>query len=269
MRTAVRASLEEDGALDDVTTLSVVPEDLSLRAQVVVKEEGILAGLAALPVTFSEVDERVEVQLLTEDGAAASPGEPIARLSGPARAILTGERTALNLVSHLSGIATTTGALVERSGTAEVVDTRKTLPGLRALQKHAVRCGGGVNHRFGLSDAVLVKDNHIAAVGSVTEAVGRAKTSGLPVQCEVESAAELREALEAGADSLLLDNRSIAELTELVELARSMRPHIPLEASGGITVQTIEAVAATGVDRISVGALTHSAPALDISLRVC
>ena len=253
---------------DDRTTIPVVDESVWAEAVVVVKERGVVCGLDALDATMWLLDERTEVVHERSDGDRVEAGTVAARVTGPARAVLVGERTALNLVGHLSGIATATRALVDRAQGVAILDTRKTLPGLRTLQRHAVRCGGGTNHRFGLSEGVLVKDNHIVVAGSVGEAVRRAKASGLPVQCEVESPDQLREAVGAGADGLLLDNRSPDELRALVELARSLRPDVMLEASGGITLSNVAEVAATGVDRISVGALTHSARALDVSLRI-
>ncbi|HVE92235.1 MAG TPA: carboxylating nicotinate-nucleotide diphosphorylase [Actinomycetota bacterium] len=264
----VRLALDEDTATRDITTESVVASDARGVAEVIASAPGVVFGLSAVAATFRRLDPAVDVVTPVSDADPVEAGQVLARLTGSLRAILTGERTALNLLGHLSGIATLTREFVRLAGTAEVTDTRKTLPGLRTLQKAAVRAGGGVNHRMDLSAAVLVKDNHIAACASVSEATRRAVSSGLAVQVECESAGDVRQALEAGASSLLLDNRPADELEALVRLAREMRPGVFIEASGGVTLETVAAIVATGVDRVSVGALTHSAPALDVSLRL-
>lgn len=268
----VAAALAEDlGEPGDVTSAATVPADLVWRAAVVARAPGVLAGIGAVEATYAAVDARVASEALAADGDRVAPGDVLATIRGPARALLTGERTALNLVSHLSGVATLTARYVEAVSALAprvlVRDTRKTLPGLRRLQKAAVAAGGGSNHRGGLFDGLLVKDNHVAASGGVAQATRRALASagGLDVQVEVDSLAELDEALAAGARSVLLDNFTIDELAGGVARCRARGP-VFVEASGGIDLSTVAEVAATGVDAVAVGALTHSAPALDIGL---
>jgi nicotinate-nucleotide pyrophosphorylase (carboxylating) len=270
---AIAAALREDlgsaGAEADITTVSTVVAGTFGEGTVIAKQHGVVAGLEALSVTFGQLDDRVEVELLMQDGNPVRSGEKLAIVRGPARAILTGERTALNLLGHLSGIATLANAFVQKAPEATIVETRKTLPGLRALEKYAVTCGGASNHRFSLWDGVLIKDNHIVAVGGIGEAVRRArKATTLPVQVECATRDDVLEAIGAGAPSLLLDNRTPDELRELVELIRERAPDTLIEASGGIALDNVDAIASTGVDRISIGALTHSAPALDVSLNL-
>lgn len=248
--------------------MATIPENATATAMVVVRELGCVAGLDVALRTFTLLDPRIDVQALVRDGASVEGGSRLARVTGPARAILSAERVALNLLGHLSGVATATSRLVERvAGTgARIVDTRKTVPGLRALQKAAVRAGGGQNHRMGLYDAVLIKDNHIAAVGSPAEAVRRARDhvgSSFRVEVEIESLDDLDPVIEAGADIVMLDNMEPARMREAV---RRTGGRCLLEASGGITLDTVGAVAETGVDWISVGWLTHSAPSLDVAL---
>ncbi len=266
----VRRALAEDVGTGDLTTDLVVPREAVTTAFITSKAEGVLAGLPVAARVFSFLDAGVVLEEALPEGSRLEPGTVIARLSGPARAILTGERVALNFLQRLSGIATLTRRFVELlAGTGtRLLDTRKTTPGLRLLEKYAVRVGGGWNHRFGLYDAVLIKDNHIKVAGGVGEAVRRARAVAPPwvkIEVEVEDLAQLDEALAAGADLILLDNVSIPLLREAVARARG---RALLEASGGITLANVREVAATGVDFISVGALTHSAPALDISLDV-
>ncbi len=261
---------EDLATAGDLTTDAVVPAHLTLSGALVARRAGIVAGLAAAIRAWRLVDPLVHVDIVAPDGAQIARGATIAFVEGPARAILTGERLALNLLGHLSGIATATGdlvALVADTG-AVVADTRKTTPGLRALEKWAVRLGGGANHRFGLHDAVLIKDNHIAAVGGITEAVAAARAAVghlVPVEVEVDSLTQLDEALAVGVDAVLLDNLDPPRLAEAV--ARIDGACIA-EASGTITAETIRQVAETGVDVISVGWITHSAPALDVGLDV-
>jgi nicotinate-nucleotide pyrophosphorylase (carboxylating) len=269
VQVVVRAALAEDVGGGDVTTDAIVPEDARSRAVLLVKEPGVVCGLDAAEATFRELDPDARFERLAADGdvIAVAPAA-VAHVEASTRAILTGERTALNLLGRLSGVASLTRRYVDAiEGTGAVIlDTRKTTPGLRALEKHAVVSGGGVNHRFGLDDGVLVKDNHLLSAPSITDAVGRLRAAtALPVKVECDTLAQVREALAAGADALLLDNMSPAELREAVALAGG---RARLEASGGITLDTIRAVAETGVDEISVGALTHSAPSLDVSLEV-
>ncbi|MEX0874688.1 MAG: carboxylating nicotinate-nucleotide diphosphorylase [Actinomycetota bacterium] len=264
-------ALEEDlgvaGAEADVTTTSTVPAEAIASAVVRAKAAGVVSGIGALDATFSQIDARVVVRPACSDGDDVGAGTVLAHVEGPARAVLTGERTALNLLGHLSGVATLARAFVGRAPNTTIVDTRKTLPGLRALEKYAVACGGASNHRFSLVDGVLIKDNHIVAAGGVGEAVRRAKkATTLPIQVECATRDDVLEAIGAGAPMLLLDNRTPDELRELVALIRERAPGTMIEASGGVTVDNVADVAAAGVDRISIGALTHSAPALDVSL---
>ena len=265
----VRAALAEDlGRAGDVTSLACVPADARLRAVFATRQPGVVAGLACARLALLELDPTADFQGVAEDGARVGPGETLARVDANARAVLGAERVALNLLGRLSGVATLTRAYVDAaagSGVA-IVDTRKTTPGLRALEKYAVRCGGGVNHRFGLDDAILIKDNHIAACGSVGEAVRRARAAAghlIKVEVEIDGLAQLEDALKYGPDVVMLDNFSLADLAEAV-LRTAGRAR--LEASGGVTLETVRAIADTGVDVISVGALTHSARVLDIGL---
>lgn len=267
----VRAALAEDlGDAGDLTSRAIFTGDAAATAHVVTRAAGVIAGLDVALSAFHLFDgsAAVESERLARDGAEVDAGAPLARVAGPVAVLLGAERTALNLLGHLSGIATATRELVRRAeGTgARITDTRKTTPGLRALEKYAVRCGGGVNHRLGLHDAVLIKDNHIAAAGGVGEAVRRARSHVGPtieVEVEVDDLEQLDEALEAGAEIVLLDNMSPAELRRAVTRTAG---RAVLEASGGITLATVRQIAESGVDRISVGWITHSAPALDVAL---
>ena len=265
-----RALLEDLGA-GDVTAEAVVPEDASGRATITQKAPGVLFGLdVAAEVLRQAGAGELEAVAAESEWRDEVPAE-VARAAGPARALLAAERTALNLLGHLSGVATLTARFVRAvEGTgARILDTRKTTPGLRALEKAAVAAGGGTNHRMGLYDAILIKENHAAVAGGVGEAVRRAREAqpGLPVEVECRNLDEVREGAEAGADRLLLDNMSSTELGEAVAAARgSSGPE--LEASGGVTLETVAEIAATGVDFVSVGALTHSSPALDLSMNL-
>ncbi len=265
---AVAAALAEDLPRGDVTSESLVPPDAQSSAVLLAKEPGVLAGLEVARRVFLRVDPRTHFKALSADGRAFIAGEVLARLRGPSIALLEGERTALNFLQRLSGVATLTRAYVRAvAGTnAKILDTRKTTPGLRALEKYAVTMGGGRNHRSSLSDMVLIKDNHLRQVGSVAEAVARARAragAGLRVEVETTTEAQAREALEAGADIIMLDNMEPEAMRPIVELVAG---RVPLEASGGMTPERAAAAAAAGVDFVSVGALTHSARALDISL---
>jgi nicotinate-nucleotide pyrophosphorylase (carboxylating) len=266
---AVLAALAEDVGAGDVTTDATVPEDAVGTAELLLKEPGVVCGLRAAESTFRARDPDVRFEALAADGdLVRDPPAVVARVSGSLRTILTGERVALNFVARLSGVATLTRRYVDAvEGTgAAVLDTRKTTPGLRALEKHAVVCGGGRNHRFGLDDALLVKDNHLRAAGSVTRAVELVRSaSDLPVEVECETLDQVAEALEVGVDAILLDNMTLAELREAVSLTAG---RARLEASGGVSLGTVRAIAETGVDEISVGALTHSARSLDVSLEL-
>ena len=266
---AVLAALAEDIGAGDVTTEATVPESALGTAELLVKEPGVVCGLRAAESTFRALDPDIRFEALANDGDVIDePPALVARVAGSERAILTGERVALNFLGRLSGIATLTRRYVEAvDGTgAAVLDTRKTTPGLRALEKHAVAVGGGRNHRFGLDDAVLVKDNHLRAAGSVADAVRLVRAaSDLPIEVECETLTQVAEALGADVDAILLDNMTLAELREAVALAAG---RARLEASGGVSLDTIRAIAETGVDEISVGALTHSARSLDVSLEL-
>jgi nicotinate-nucleotide pyrophosphorylase (carboxylating) len=264
----VHAALAEDVGAGDVTTEATVPADATGAAAILVKESGVVCGLQPLELTFRALDPELEFEAFVRDGDTVEAPALVARVSGSLRAILTGERVALNFLGRLSGIATLTRHYVDAVAAtgAAVLDTRKTTPGLRALEKHAVAAGGGRNHRFGLDDAVLIKDNHLRAAGSIAEAVESVrKTTDLPVEVECDTLEQVREALAAGVDAILLDNMTLDELREAVRLVAG---RARLEASGGVTLETIRAVAETGVDEISVGALTHSARSLDVSLEL-
>lgn len=265
----VERFLDEDIGRGDRTTEAVVPEDLLGKARIESRESAVIAGLDVARVCFSSLAD-ISWTPEVADGDRVGPGDVVTRIEGPLRAILTGERTALNLLQRMSGIATMASRYAEAvSGTpAQVVDTRKTTPGLRLLEKYAVRVGGGSNHRAGLDDGILIKDNHIAAAGSVTEAVTRALSEaphGLKVEVEVSDLEQLDEALAAGAEAILLDNMSPDMVRDAVTRAGGKAL---LEASGGITLETVSEYAKTGVDLISVGALTHSVRAVDLSLEV-
>ncbi len=273
-RALVRAALEEDVGRGDWTTQWTVPCDRRSRAVIVAKEELVLAGTDCVVEVFGSIDPELRVEVLVADGAAARPGDVLVRLEGITWSILTGERTALNFVAHLSGIATHTRRFVEAvEGTgARVVDTRKTTPGWRLLEKAAVRAGGGTNHRIGLYDMVLIKDNHADAVGGVAAAVAEVRDwndLGLEIEVEVRTLEELDAVLPLAVDRILLDNMDTATMREAVQRVHALGPSRPLvEASGNVTLRTVRAVAQTGVDLVSVGALTHSAPAADLSLRI-
>ncbi len=268
----VRAALAEDlGLAGDVTTNALIPADAVSQAVMALREDGCIAGLPLAVAAFRALDPGMEVEAQVEEGAFAGAGTAIVRISGNTRAILSAERVALNLIQHLSGVATATRRFVDAvAGTAaKIVCTRKTTPGLRAFEKYAVRAGGGANHRFGLFDAVLIKDNHIAAAGSVTAAIERARAAVghmVKIEVEVDTLAQLEEALRQPIDAVLLDNMAVAGLKAAVSLAKAARPGILCEASGGVRLDTVRAIAETGVDMISVGALTHSVKALDIGL---
>ncbi len=269
----IRRALQEDGADYDITTLSTVPAEQQATGSIIARQAATIAGLRVAAEAFHLLDERVQVELLVEDGDTVQAGQVLAQLSGPARSLLSAERVALNFLGRLSGIATITAQCVRAvEGTrARILDTRKTTPGLRELEKGAVLLGGGHNHRFGLSDGVLIKDNHIKAAGGVTPAVKAARQMAphlLKIEVECETLAEVREALEAHADVLLLDNMDVERMRNAVELVRRQAPHVLIEASGniGTNAERLAAVAATGVDFISLGALTHSALNIDVSL---
>jgi len=261
----VRAWLAEDLGEGDLTSDALVPEDATAEASILLKERGVVSGLEVARAVFAELDPNVRFDPMTADGEQTE-GE-IARLEGRARAILGGERLALNLLGRLSGIATLTRRYVEAvAGTGgEILDTRKTTPGLRTLEKYAVRCGGGRNHRLALDDGILIKDNHLRVAGPIGDAVELAQATGAEVEVECDTLEQVEEALAAGADVILLDNMTPALLTQAVALTGG---RAKLEASGGVTLENVRAIAETGVDFVSIGALTHSAKAIDVSMEV-
>lgn len=265
---AIDAALREDVPDGDITSDSVIPRDARSEAFFLAKEDGVLAGLDVAARVFARIDPDVIFIERFRDGAAFHQGDKLARVKGPTGVLLKGERTALNFLQHLCGVATATRRYVEAvAGTkTRILDTRKTTPGLRLLEKYAVRAGGGTNHRLSLSDMVLIKDNHLRFVGSLAEAVRRARAGvrpGVRVEVEAASLLQVREALAAGADMIMLDNMPLETMSQAVALAGG---RVPLEASGNMTLDRVLAVAETGVDFISVGALTHSAKAVDISM---
>jgi nicotinate-nucleotide pyrophosphorylase (carboxylating) len=283
----VTGALQEDVGAGDITSLATIPDDLTGVAEIIAKSEGIVCGLPLCEIAFLKVDPRIEFKSLIDEGQAFSPNDRVALVSGGYRSIMIAERTALNFLMHLSGIATLTHKMVMAAGTdrVKILDTRKTTPGLRYIEKYAVATGGGENHRYGLYDMVLIKDNHIEAVGSVTEAVKRARDflasdkflkvfhtdpAKYDLEVEVETREQLQEALDSGVTRIMLDNKSPEHLAEMVRLTRE-HPNgadVLLEASGNVTLESIAEIAATGVDYISAGALTHSAPASDFSLKL-
>ncbi|KIP98712.1 nicotinate-nucleotide pyrophosphorylase [Agrobacterium tumefaciens] len=266
---AVRAALLEDlGLAGDVTSTAVIPADHRSTVIMAARKQGVVAGLDAAQLAFELIDPKIVMTRHLEDGAAVYPGDAIATIEGSSRGLLTAERTALNFLGHLSGIASVTAGIVAavQGTSASVVCTRKTTPGLRALEKYAVRAGGGMNHRFALYDAVLIKDNHVAIAGGVAEAIRRAKASighMVKIEVEVDTLDQLREAMDVGTDAVLLDNMTPDQLREAVIIVAG---RAITEASGGITPTTAAAIAASGVDLLSIGWITHSAPTLDIGL---
>ena len=270
----IKLALAEDmGPAGDLTSDATIPQDAIGRAQVVARADGVIAGLPAVALVCCAMDQQLKIDIAVADGSQVKRGDVLATITGPMRGILAAERTALNFLQHLSGIATLTRRYVDATnGRSEVFDTRKTAPGWRLLEKYAVRCGGGRNHRIGLFDAILIKDNHIAALGggstAVTAAIAAARNlaPGIPIEVEVDSIEMLEAALAARPAIVLLDNMSVAQLQQCVARRDAIDGTIQLEASGGINLDTIAGIAATGVDRISVGAITHSAPAFDVAL---
>lgn len=292
----IRRALDEDVGAGDVTALATIPTTAAGRARILARQDLVCAGLPIVQRIFHALDAQMRVELLAKDGDAIRKGQDLVRLEGNARAILTGERAALNFLAHLGGIATLTRRFVEQlAGTrAKIRDTRKTTPGLRRLEKYAVKMGGGTNHRIGLYDAILLKENHIALAGGVKQALDQAhayassqivpramsayeaagsadratRGTSLPIQIEVRGESELREALGAGAESVVLDNMTPEKTQHCVSIARELRPECVVEISGGITLENARAYAETGADYLSSGALTHSAPAANVSLLV-
>ena len=284
---AVKRALSEDIGAGDLTTLACL-EPFPLKGKIIAKSDGILSGVEPFMMTFEIVDSANVVGFLKKNGDSFKCGDDIAVIEGFNQTILTAERVALNFLSHLSGVATLTSKFVKKANDSgrshcKIVDTRKTIPGLRRLQKAAVLHGGGANHRLGLYDMMLIKDNHIAAAGSITRAVELMrdylkspeftlqfdmKEENVQIECEITSARRLKEAIACGIKRLLLDNQSADSLIKLVQMAKKIDPVIKLEASGGVTLDNVADIAATGVDFVSIGALTHSAPAVDFSLEV-
>ncbi len=271
-------ALREDAPHGDITTEAIVHENAMGRAIIVAKQEGVICGLPIAAKVFTLLDSETVFEAKVQEGSWVSSGQILAKVEGKLRALLMGERTALNFLQRLSGIATLTRQFVQKVAPygVKIADTRKTTPLLRALEKYAVRCGGGVNHRFSLSDGILIKDNHIRAAGSLAEAVKRVKASVhhlLRIEVEAHSLDQVREALECDVDAILLDNFSVDEIRQAVQIVRDWsqrigKPKPLIEVSGGVTLENVEDIARTGVDLISVGALTHSAPALDISMEI-
>ena len=274
-RALISTALDEDlHGQPDLTSVATIPEALSESVDLVARTSGTLCGMDIIEATYQQVDQNVQVERYRQDGDALKPGDVIAKMTGPVRSLLTGERTVLNLVTHLCGVATLTAEFVDavRGTSAVILDTRKTLPAYRLIQKYAVTCGGGRNHRMGLYDGILIKDNHLAAQssGDPAAAVRAARaylqenSIAVQVEIEVDSLEQLRRVLPAMPDIVLLDNMNLEDLNEAVAFRNQNAPDVQLEASGGVTLSTVGAIAGTGVDRISIGALTHSAPALDL-----
>lgn len=264
----IKTALAEDIGSGDITTNALVAKNKKAKAVIRVKEKGTIAGLEIAREVLRQVDREIKFSPKCCDGQAVNKGTIVAELAGPARGILTGERVALNFLQHLSGVATLTSSFAARvkGQGAGILDTRKTIPGMRALEKYAVKCGGGVNHRMGLYDAILIKDNHLKIAGGAKKAIEGIRGQGKEIEVETKNLTEVKEAIKAGADRILLDNMNLKNLRLAVK--RSKAAGIKTEASGGINLQNIAAIAKTGVHYISVGALTHSAPALDMSLEV-
>ena len=272
------AALKEDIGSRDLTSAALIPTAQTAKAEIVVRKEGVIAGLQVVEWVFGLVNSKIKFQPMVKDGQRAYPAKAVAFLEGPARGILAGERVALNFLARLSGIATFTRAFVDRvKGTpVKIMETRKTTPGLRLLEKYAVRMGGGVNHRMGLYDGVLIKDNHLRLAGGVEKTVAQVRSAvqkETPIEVEVTTLQEFRQALSAQADLILLDNMRLSEIQEAVRLRNALRRSKPdtqilLEVSGGVVLEAARQIALTGVERISVGALTHSAPILNIALEI-
>lgn len=269
LKETIRLALLEDIGHGDVTSSLVVPDANKSKAQIIAKEDFLLAGIPFVKEVFAYIDPEVEMKIFFDEGSDIKKGDIIAEISGNSRSLLVGERVALNILQRISGIATMTKAYVDRvlGLPVKIADTRKTTPGMRFMEKYGVKIGGGANHRFGLYDGILIKDNHIKIAGSVKKAVGLAKKGQhlLKIEVEVKNLDELKEALDAGADVIMLDNMSIHDMKTAVKIAKG---RAILEASGNISLNNVRSVAETGVDIISIGALTHSARAVDISMKM-
>lgn len=268
----IRIALEEDIGSGDITTSLLIPEKHESNALITAKGDFILSGIPFVKEVFALLDQEIKFSVITNDGSKVTKGTKLAELQGKTHSILSGERVSLNILQRLSGIATLTNMFAGRINglNTTIVDTRKTTPGLRFMEKYAVRCGGGSNHRFGLFDGILIKDNHIEAVGGIRDAL-RITKEGHPltkIEIEVKNLTELKEAIEGGADIIMLDNMSIEDMNEAVQIVRKTKKGIILEVSGNVSLDNVRQIAETGVDWISIGALTHSAPAADISLKI-
>ena len=273
LRQFIQEALKEDIGHGDITTEYLVPDGHKSKAHILLKQDCMLAGIDVAIEVFLQLDSSIKFTKMKKDGEWVKKDTVLAELEGSTKSLLSGERLALNLLQRLSGIATLTSMFVKKTaGTnAKIVDTRKTTPGLRALEKYAVRVGGGNNHRFGLYDGLLIKDNHIQAAGGISEAIKRARQKAhhlLKIEIEVTNLKQLEEAVQAGADIVMLDNMSIEEMKEAVRFVRDIAPSVLVEASGGVSLDNVQDIAQTGVDLISVGALTHSAKAVDISMYI-
>lgn len=268
----IATALREDRASRDITTRPLAGANEMINGRLIAKADGILCGMEIFKEVFQTLDKRCRIVSRRSDGQTVRDGQVIATLSGPVRAVLAGERTALNFLQHLSGVATLTGRYVQETrGTgAKILDTRKTLPGLRALQKYAVRCGGGTNHRMDLADMALIKDNHLKLAHGMRPAVQRIRKArpSVKIEIECENMAQVKEAVTSGADIIMLDNMTASQMRAAIRLIRGAGKKIAIEISGGVTLATVKKFALLGVDRISVGALTHSVSALDISLEL-
>jgi nicotinate-nucleotide pyrophosphorylase (carboxylating) len=273
--TLIKIALEEDGAFNDITSKEFVPENKKAKAVLIANKDGVLAGVDIFVEVFKTLDDSCKAAIKKKDGSVLKKGDEILEITGPARVILSGERTALNFLQYMSGIATLTNSFVKAvaSGEAKIYDTRKILPGYRELAKYAVKCGGGTNHRMGLSDMVLIKDNHLKLIKNLTFVIAefRKKYKNIKVEVECENFAEVNNALAAKADIIMLDNTTAQTASEMIDIIRksSMQNYTPeIEISGGINTQVLKEFAKLDIDRISIGMITHSAPALDVTLEV-
>jgi nicotinate-nucleotide pyrophosphorylase (carboxylating) len=267
----IRRAIKEDLGKGDITTDPIVPPSSRALAIIFPKQDGVLCGIDFAGMVFKEIDENIDYQAKLQDGSAITPGETLATIIGSAATCLKGERIALNILQHLCGIATLTHEYVRAGkGRIKILDTRKTHPNLRIMEKYAVRTGGGYNHRFGLYDMVLIKDNHIEIAGGITPAVQavRRHSENVFIEVEVRSMNELEEALSQSVDRVMLDNMNARQIQEAVSRIRALSKTIEIEVSGGITVETVKEIAESGIDLVSVGAVTHSAPAIDISMKI-
>ncbi len=269
LKETIRIAIYEDIGHGDITSLLIVPEYKKAKASIIAKEDLILAGVPFIKEVFNAIDPGVEIQIFFDEGSCVKKGDIIAKISGSARSLLAGERISLNILQRISGIATMTNQYVKKVNglPVKIADTRKTIPGMRLMEKYGVRIGGGVNHRFGLYDGILIKDNHIKVAGGVKRAIELAKKGHhlLKIEVEVKNLDELKEALDAGADVIMLDNMSITDMKKAVKIAKGKAI---LEASGNVNLENIRSIAETGVDIISIGALTHSARAVDTSMKI-